>query len=104
MMNQLKKQTEKTSIQLVGLFLFAFLFQGLIMHAQDLAKSEGVFVFEIETIDYGTIEQNTDGTREFIFTNRGRSPIIMANVKSSCGCTIPKYSKKTCDAWRNFYY
>jgi len=93
-MNQSKKQTVLTSRKLIVLFLFAFLFQGLALQAQDKATTEGVFDFETEVIDYGTIDYNSDGTRTFTFTNRGRSPIIIADIKSSCGCTVPKYSKK----------
>ena len=54
----------------------------------------GVFDFETEVIDYGSIDYESDGTRTFTFANRGRSPIIIADIKSSCGCTVPKYSTK----------
>lgn len=64
------------------------------IEAQEKATSEGVFDFETEVVDYGTIDYDSDGTRTFTFTNRGRSPIIIADIKSSCGCTVPKYSKK----------
>lgn len=93
-MNQFNEQAKKTNYKLIGFLVFIFLFQGVVIQAQDVATSEGVFDFETETIDYGTISQNADGKREFTFTNRGNSPIIIANIKSSCGCTIPKYSKK----------
>ena len=39
--------------------------------------------------DYGTIEQNADGNCEFKFTNEGKEPLILSNVRSSCGCTVP---------------
>ncbi len=47
------------------------------------------FKFEQEVIDYGKIQQNADGNREFVFTNTGNSPLIISNVKGSCGCTVP---------------
>ncbi|WP_165453937.1 DUF1573 domain-containing protein [Hyunsoonleella flava] len=53
----------------------------------------GVFLFEEEVIDYGTIQQNDDGLRTFKFTNRGTAPIVISNVKTTCGCTVPYYSK-----------
>lgn len=63
------------------------------LSAQDLAMNTntkaGVFEFETETIDYGTIEQNTNGNRIFTFRNVGSSPIIINKVKASCGCTVP---------------
>lgn len=92
-MIQSKVQMKQTG-KLIAAFLILFLFQGMTLQAQDKATTEGVFEFETEVIDYGTIAYDSDGTRTFTFTNRGRSPIIIADIKSSCGCTVPKYSKK----------
>lgn len=42
------------------------------------------------TIDYGTVNKEDDnGIRVFEFTNTGDTPLLIKNVKSSCGCTIP---------------
>lgn len=46
--------------------------------------------FDSTIIDYGTIENGSDGERVFSFTNTGNADLIITNVKSSCGCTIPK--------------
>ena len=54
--------------------------------AQETAKIE----FKSETIDYGEIKKGSDGVRVFEFTNTGNVPLVIANVTSSCGCTIPK--------------
>lgn len=66
------------------------LFIGLLgfnLTAQDkVAKIE----FKSETVDYGDIEKGSDGVRVFTFTNTGNAPLIISNVSSSCGCTIPK--------------
>ena len=51
-------------------------------------------VFVTETIDYGTVAYNSDGRREFIFTNNGNKPLIITNVQSTCGCTVPTYPKE----------
>jgi hypothetical protein len=48
-----------------------------------------VFEFENEVIDYGDIAVNSDGNRVFKFKNIGKSPLIISNVKGSCGCTVP---------------
>ncbi|MCF6297659.1 MAG: DUF1573 domain-containing protein [Flavobacteriaceae bacterium] len=48
-----------------------------------------VFEFEEEVIDYGDIAQNSDGNRIFKFKNIGKTPLIISQVKGSCGCTIP---------------
>lgn len=46
--------------------------------------------FKTDTVDYGTIEKGADGVRVFEFTNTGDAPLIISNITSSCGCTIPK--------------
>ncbi|GAA0748990.1 DUF1573 domain-containing protein [Gaetbulibacter jejuensis] len=60
--------------------------------AQETAKA-GQLTFETEEIDYGTIAQHADGERTFKFTNTGEAPIVISNVKTSCGCTVPEYSR-----------
>jgi len=63
--------------------------------AAKMAKVEGAgMVFENETIDYGTIEHNADGNREFVFTNNGNKPLIITKTQGSCGCTVPSTPKE----------
>ena len=62
-------------------------FVSLGIYAQEAtAKIE----FKSETIDYGEIDKGSDGVRVFEFTNTGTAPLVISNVRSSCGCTIPK--------------
>ncbi len=51
-------------------------------------------IFESETIDYGTIEHNSDGKRQFVLTNNGNKPLIISNAQGSCGCTVPTWPKE----------
>ena len=46
-------------------------------------------VYENEVLDYGTIEYDADGTREFKFKNTGKEPLIIYSATGSCGCTVP---------------
>ena len=77
--------------------ILAFLFIGLVsisMNGQtkeDIKKdyTGPVIEFENEVIDYGEIAANSDGNRIFKFKNTGKSPLIISNVKGSCGCTVP---------------
>ena len=66
------------------------LFVGLLnlgaMAQEKVAKIE----FKTDSIDYGTIEKGSNGVRVFEFTNTGNAPLIISDVKSTCGCTIPK--------------
>ena len=43
--------------------------------------------FESETIDFGTVEWDANGIREFKFTNVGKSPLTITAVTAECGCT-----------------
>lgn len=58
--------------------------------AQNVAK----FEFKSEVIDYGDIEKGSDGVRVFQFKNIGTEPLIIENVYSSCGCTVPSWTKE----------
>ncbi len=53
-----------------------------------------VIVFEKTTHDYGTVVQGGDGNCEFKFRNTGLEPLILANVTSSCGCTVPEWPRE----------
>ena len=44
--------------------------------------------------NYGTIQKGGDGNCEFTFTNDGNEPLILSNVKASCGCTTPSWTKE----------
>jgi hypothetical protein len=63
--------------------LIAFI--GLVQQSYAQAKIE----FKTDIIDYGEIAKGSDGVRTFEFTNTGDAPLIVSNVKSSCGCTVP---------------
>lgn len=52
------------------------------------------FEFETEAINYGKIKKDSDGIRAFEFTNIGEAPLIIKQIKSSCGCAIPQKPTK----------
>jgi len=53
-----------------------------------------VIEFDKTVHDYGQVVQHGDGTCEFVFTNNGKEPLILSNVRSSCGCTVPQWPKQ----------
>ncbi len=57
---------------------------------QDETKAD--FKFEKETHDFGKISQGKPVSVDFVFTNAGDEPLIISNVESTCGCTVPKYT------------
>ncbi|MFO7655986.1 MAG: DUF1573 domain-containing protein [Bacteroidales bacterium] len=50
--------------------------------------------FAIIEFDYGTITQGSDGKCEFEFTNKGNEALVLSNVQSTCGCTVPSWPKE----------
>ncbi len=77
-----------------------FLFSAILLMAIALsgkaqtADTTIVINFATTVHDYGTIDQGSDGSFEFKFTNQGKSPLVLSNVRSSCGCTVPSWTKE----------
>jgi hypothetical protein len=59
----------------------------------DGQKSTAAIEFETTEHDFGTLPQGGNGTFEFIFKNTGKDPLVLNNVRSSCGCTVPEWPK-----------
>lgn len=86
-----------------ALFFLAF-FMAFGLYAQNAATSEASasaknnngpeITFEKTVHDYGTVAYKGDGKCEFKFTNTGKEPLILTNVRSSCGCTVPKWPRE----------
>jgi len=53
-----------------------------------------VIKFESEVHDYGKVPVNANGSCQFKFKNTGKEPLILSNVKASCGCTVPSWPKE----------
>jgi len=72
------------------LFILVLIVSGFTTYAQTGAKIE----FKEETINYGNVFKGEDsGKRVFEFKNTGDAPLIIKDVKSSCGCTVPTKPK-----------
>ena len=52
------------------------------------------FKFKEETINYGKIKKGEEGKRIFEFTNIGKAPLIIKEIKTSCDCAVPKKPEK----------
>lgn len=49
--------------------------------------------FETMEHDFGRILEGETVSYDFTFTNTGKADLILAEVTTSCGCTVPSYSK-----------
>ena len=68
--------------------LFGLMLVSAIVFGQKGAKIK--FSAPDNTMDYGSVYKDSDnGVRIFEFTNTGNEPLIISNVVSTCGCTVP---------------
>jgi len=66
-------------------------------YAQDKKEVDpnaGKFSFVEETHDYGTVPEGPVADCDFVFTNTGKRPIVIANALGSCGCTVPQWPQQ----------
>ncbi len=52
-----------------------------------------VAAVDTENFDFGKIKQNVPASHKFIFTNKGKVPMVITNAQPSCGCTTPDWTK-----------
>ena len=50
--------------------------------------------FTETTFDFGTVEEGTIVTHVFTFTNTGQEPLVLSDLKGSCGCTVPQWPRE----------
>ena len=67
---------------------------GISSYSQEGLIKKAEITFDKTIINYGTIDKGANGVRDFVFTNTGNAPLIISNVKSTCGCTIPEKPEK----------
>jgi hypothetical protein len=44
--------------------------------------------------DFGSVNFAGNAECEFIFKNTGKNPLVLSNVSSSCGCTVPEWPRE----------
>lgn len=49
--------------------------------------------FKEDSFNFGDIEKGKPATHEFTFKNTSDQTILITNVKASCGCTTPSWTK-----------
>ncbi len=78
------------------LLVAGFAFAGFSQEAGATVDSASMAVikFENQVYDFGKIPYAGDGTHVFNFTNEGKSPLVLTNVRATCGCTIPEWNRE----------
>lgn len=57
------------------------------------ASKYPVMTFTESEFDFGTIDQGAPQEHVFTFKNDGDADLIIVDAKSSCGCTVPEFTK-----------
>ncbi|QZE15970.1 DUF1573 domain-containing protein [Halosquirtibacter laminarini] len=50
--------------------------------------------FIVNEYNFGELKINQKANYIYLFINTGNTPVIILIVKTSCGCTVPKWYKK----------
>ncbi|MFV0266549.1 MAG: DUF1573 domain-containing protein [Draconibacterium sp.] len=59
--------------------------------AHTVINNNATIVFENTVHDFGELELNGNGSCSFVFSNPGNAPLLIQQVKTSCGCTVPEW-------------
>jgi hypothetical protein len=54
-------------------------------------KGSAAISFETTEHDFGIIMEGAQASFNFVFKNTGKAPLVLNNVRSSCGCTVPEW-------------
>jgi len=76
---------KKAIIMLTGLAMCA-----ATVNAQ--GKNAGKLQFKAETHDFGDLKEGPDAEYDFVVTNTGKSPVVIKQATTSCGCTASYWS------------
>jgi hypothetical protein len=66
---------------------------GVLLHSEVRGQQiKPVINFNDKEYNFGTFTEAAGiVTHDFIFTNQGKAPLLISNVKTSCGCTAPEW-------------
>jgi hypothetical protein len=67
----------------------------LVVMVSDVVAQKPQMIFQNLEHDFGSFKES-DGiqTTTFKFTNKGNVPLVISNVKASCGCTSPSWTRE----------
>ena len=63
------------------------------VNAQTATTTPEVIALKETAFDFGTIPQGKPVYHFFEVTNKGKDPMVISNVQTTCGCTTPEWSK-----------
>lgn len=85
----------KKQLLIAGLIMFMFTSARCQnTEEQKTDKKQPKIEFEKFEHDFGNIKYSALAAYKFKFTNTGKDPLVVKEVRKTCGCTTPVYSKE----------
>ncbi len=78
--------------RLFGIF-FVVLMLSLTSKSQSLQSNAPIAEFDIISYDFGEVLQGKETIAVFTLTNKGNAPLVIEDIKVSCGCTLVEWSQ-----------
>jgi len=63
-------------------------------YVRDKSGVDAIVVFDSQKYDFGSIKMCKIISHTFHYKNVGRSAFFINDIKTSCGCTVPHWSKE----------
>jgi len=76
-----------------NLLIICTLILGFTIAAKAQTDNKAEFKFVTEKYDFGKIPQGKPVTINFTYVNIGNQPLILTEVRPTCGCVIADYTK-----------
>lgn len=58
--------------------------------ASSSADGAPIMTFEKDVYEFGKITEGEKVSYDFVFTNTGKTPLIIKDAVATCGCTVPE--------------
>lgn len=75
------------------LFLIVAFSAGYAQQPDSKATNTAILSLKEDRYDFGKIPQGRPVTHDFEVMNTGRTPLLIADVQATCGCTTPEWDR-----------
>ena len=82
----------KLSINII--LLTFFIVEIIISCSKSDFEKNAIIKFPHKEYDFKQLEIGQKAEYDFEFSNPGKTPLVIQNVKTSCGCTVPEWTKE----------
>lgn len=81
----------KNILKLIIIFFVSFSCETIV--AQSNVSNEPIAMFDMISYDFGDVLQGKETEAIFTLTNKGNAPLIIEDIKVSCGCVLVEWAK-----------